>query len=77
MLKARPITSVVVVEGSENEFVPKSFHTDSISKFSKQWTTTTIVACVIGIRGTYGCFHELKIAYGYTESKNDLVIIGP
>jgi hypothetical protein len=53
-------------EDSRNEFIPKFFHTDSISEFQKwsheQWATTTIVACIIGIRGTYGRFHQLIIA---------------
>jgi hypothetical protein len=61
VLKVQSTTSVLVIEDSENEFILKFFHTNSISEFRKrsheQWATTTIAACVIGIKGTYGRFY--------------------
>ena len=81
VLKVQFTTSVLVIEDSKNEFIPKFFHTDSISEFRKrsheQWATATIVAYVISIKGTYGCFHQLIIANGYNKSNNDIVALGP
>ena len=66
VLKVQSTTSIFMIEDSRNKLIPQFFHIDSISKFQKrsheQWATTTIVACIIGIKGTYGCFHQFIIA---------------
>lgn len=82
VLKVQSTTSVTTISnGGENEFIPKFYHSDSIAEFCKrsheQWPTATIVVCVIGIRGTYGRYHQLVIADGFTESDNDIVALGP
>ena len=82
VLKVQSTTSVTTISnGGENEFIPKFYHSDSIAEFRKrsheQWPTATIAVCVIGIRGTYGRYHQLVIADGFTESDNDIVALGP
>jgi hypothetical protein len=37
----------------------------------------TIAACIIGIRGTYGRFHQLITVDGYSDSNNDIIALGP
>jgi hypothetical protein len=37
----------------------------------------TIAACIIGIRGAYGHFHQLIIADGDSNSDNDIIALGP
>ena len=79
-IKIESTTVVNVVEGKDNEFVPKFYHTDSIGEFRKrhdQWALATLAVCVIGIRGAYGRFNQLLIADGDTEIDNDIVALGP
>jgi hypothetical protein len=80
VLKVQSTTSVLGIEGSNTEFFPKFFHTDSISEFRKrsheQWAMTTIVVCVIGIRGAYGRFHQFIIADGYSDNDNNIIALG-
>ena len=80
VFKVQSTTFVIVIEDSGNEFIPKFFHSDNISKFwkhfHKQWAIAFIVTYVIGINGTYKRFHQLIITDGYTESDNDIVALG-
>ena len=79
-IKIESTTAVNVVEGKDNEFVPKFYHTDSIGEFRKyhdQWALATLVVCVISIRGAYGRFNQLLVANGDTENDNDIVAFGP
>jgi hypothetical protein len=81
VLKVQSTTSVLGIEGSNIEFFPKFFHTDSISEFRKRsherWAMATIAVCIIGIRGAYGRFHQLIIVDGYNDSDNDIITLGP
>jgi hypothetical protein len=75
VLKVQSTISVLGIEGSNTEFIPKFFHTDSIAEFRKrsheQWTMATIVVCIIGIRGAYGRFNQLIIVDG--DNDNDII----
>jgi hypothetical protein len=81
VLKVQSTTSILGIEGSNTEFIPKFFHIDSISEFRKrsheQWAIAMIAACVIGIRAAYGHFHQFIIVDGYTDSDNDIIALGP
>jgi hypothetical protein len=81
VLKVQSTTSVLGIEGSNTEFIPKFFHTDSIAEFRKrsheQWAMATIAVCVIGIRGAYGRFNQLIIADGDNDNDNDIIALGP
>ena len=82
VMKVQSTTSVTIIQsGGDNEFSPKFYHSDTIAEFRKrsheQWAIATIAVCVIGIRGTYGRYHQLVIADGYTENDNDIVALGP
>ena len=79
-IKIESTSAVNVMEGKDNEFVPKFYHTDSIGEFRKrhdQWALATLAVCVIGIRGAYGRFNQLLIADGDTENDNDIIALGP
>ena len=47
-IKVESTTAVDVVEGRDNKFVPKFYHTDSIGEFQKrheQWASATLTVC--------------------------------
>ena len=77
VLKVQSMTSILGIKGSNTEFI----HIDSIVEFYKRshkhGAMATIAACVIGIRSTYGCFQQLIIADGYSDSDIDIIAFGP
>lgn len=83
VLKVQSTTIVTVIEGSaKNEFIPKFYHFDSIAEFYKHshevWTSGTIAAFVIDIRGTYlglhGKLHQIVLVDGCTKYNHDTLV---